>query len=101
MCLWIRGLLLCGPARGRPTCLEGSGVGKGWLQCGGGSPRACRAGRLDFCCQLHRLAFIALSARTSARGPARAILLTKEPRIKSLFLLLQLSYTLCKTCSGR
>lgn len=83
-----------------PNVLRGLWGGEGMVAPRGGFPRAWLARRLDFCCHLHRLAFTALSARMLLRGLAYAILLIKGLRIKSLFLLLQLSYYV-KACSGR
>lgn len=83
-----------------PNVLRGLWGGEGTVVVRGGFPRACLARGLDFC-QLHRLAFTVLSARRLVRGLDSDILLTRKPRNKSLVLLLQLFYTLCKACSGR
>lgn len=51
-----------------PNVLRGLWGGEGMVAVRGGFPRACLAGRLDSCCQLHRLAFTVLSTRMLVRG---------------------------------
>lgn len=53
-----------------PNVLRGFWSGEGMVALRGDFPRAWLAGRLDFCCHLHGLAFTALSARMLVRALA-------------------------------